>query len=686
MLGPWRLAFALLTAAASWTALAQQPVKFVLADRVVVADPTPDSHLRADQPLLELFQSKFEAAFPGQVKRLHVDSPDGMISPNERVILIIPTITAARMAHEVKIGSIHAMEAFIVGDVSAIDPWTNANLYSGTRMSSANFELGQSAVSLYDQRANEAFWAASNTWLDKAIEQLKANLVPFVLEGSTLSPPEKARKFKGGVWPFGSEKGVKVGMMMNGAGRFAKVSAALAKYSILEDVADASRVMTPGESYSVTLVDKPTERPEPSVELKWVGQPLGPPPGMQLSTLHEDALLGLFNNYLSQGGGIKILPVALTNPATKGQLRAIAEYISNRSKDVQGNYMAFGRDILVQRASETPDRKLELGVLSTYHGSRRKAGGTIEHLYRITFSAAVRIRSGSEDAPVYPIQTIFKHAESYAVVEAAGVRQVDHADAFFTTTRNGIINLAKKVKEGMQAVPGGGNVSREGVVASGSTIDWKGNQPAPFTPITWLRPRGEVKAADGKSLGQFLQPQVPKQGYMNPTNAMAEKLDAGDILRYQVSDTDTRPLVGMRISALPARPSWLLQEPWLLRQAAKLFSEGGGVLVVPMEEGDGTQAGVQRYINLNVSAFSLNLQPAAGYFTGQWRSQILPLESPEPLLKFGIQNDSSSAMPADPLQPWDTDQLGLQYTVESLKKLVDSGTNKGMKLVLAGGP
>ena len=60
-------------------------------------------------------------------------------------------------------------------------------------------------------------------------------------------------------------------MTLNGGGgRFARVTAAFPKFSLLEDSADPSRAHGPGEQYSITLVDKSTERPEPSVQLVWL--------------------------------------------------------------------------------------------------------------------------------------------------------------------------------------------------------------------------------------------------------------------------------------------------------------------------------------------------------------------------------------------------------------------------------
>ena len=235
-----------------------------------------------------------------------------------------------------------------------------------------------------------------------------------------------------------------------------------------------------------------------------------------VTPLDNDALLGLFDNYLSKGGGIKILPPPIENPEAQKQLRAIAQEISYRSKLVQGNFMAFERATLVQRAAERPDFILELGSISLTTAPRRAADGSVSHLYRITYAASIRSRTGAEDAPVYPVQTIFKNPEEYGLVSAAGVREIDEADAFFTLSRNGIINLAKRVREGIPANLSGASVTKDGVVLSGGSIDWRGAPPPPFTPLTWLRPGGGGQRPGRELPGSSLSTPATSAGLHEP--------------------------------------------------------------------------------------------------------------------------------------------------------------------------
>ena len=685
MSGRFRWPSLALALALATSVSAQIPVKYVLARQVVLADPSPSPSLQVESALAEAFRTKFEAAFPRQVLRL--DTPEQMISPDERVIVIVPTITAARLSDELKAGSIHSFEAVVVGDVSALDPWTDANLFSGTRMVSTGFDLGTSALAQLDSKAREAFWSSANHWLDAAIEQLKANLAPFVLDGPTLAPPQDAKRFTGGIWPFGGQKGVRVGQTLNGGpGRFAKVIAVFPKFSTIQDAVNPARAIPAGESYTLTLVDKPTERPEPAVSLVWVGPPPSAPEGMDIPFLSSDAFLGLFNNYLSKGGGVRILPPGRLNKSTKGQLIKIAQDLSAHTKLVAGNYMAFDRETLVANAAENPDRLVEIGVIERYHGTRTKPDGSVEQYYRQTLGASVRVRTGTDESPIFAIGSVMRQPEELAQIEAKGIRETDPASAFFTLCRNGVINLAKKVREGAVIGTSGGQFMD--AIFGPSGIEWKGPQPGAFTPLTWLRPTGEIKKQDGTPLGPLYQSMTPSQGYLNVAIASKEKLASGDILRYSLESVQAKPLVALRLGDLPAPPSWFPSRAWVQRLGAKFLGQSAEVQVCPVEDGAPTPSGVQKLMSLNISALGASTQGATTSFTGQWRCQVLQSDtdpSAVPLIKFGIQSDMPVALqtPDQALQPLDLGGWGLQYTSDALKKLSEAGLKKGLSQTLS---
>ena len=299
---PWLRVLVFLAGVFSWSfGLQSAPrVAFVLSRSVIVSDPIPDSNLPAPADRDALFRKKLETAYSGQILQL---GPNTMISPDQRVLLLVPSITAARTTHQVKAGSIHNFESVIVGDVSAVDPWSGTILYSATRMVFGEISLGQSKINEASTEVPNAFRVTYDRWLDACIEQMKRDLEPFDLTADTLAAPEKARNSPGGIWPFGSERGVRQGAtLMSPNGQLAEVTSVYPKFSAIRDIASFSRAIPAGETYSLTVVERPSSRPEPRVALSWLGLPLISPSSSGGQSISSDAALSLFANYLTRSG------------------------------------------------------------------------------------------------------------------------------------------------------------------------------------------------------------------------------------------------------------------------------------------------------------------------------------------------------------------------------------------------
>ena len=50
------------------------------------------------------------------------------------MLVVLPVLTAVRVAQEISAGTILRLDASLIGSLSVVDPWTRANLYSATRM------------------------------------------------------------------------------------------------------------------------------------------------------------------------------------------------------------------------------------------------------------------------------------------------------------------------------------------------------------------------------------------------------------------------------------------------------------------------------------------------------------------------------------------------------------------------
>ena len=661
------------------------PVQYVPAKAIVMADPAPDKRFPLTPDRLERFRARLEAAFPGQIVSL---GPDRMLSPEERVIVVVPTLAAVRLGHTLRSGSIHSFDAVIVGDVTALDPWTEAALYSATRMVTVSVDIGESALSRQDEMLGQAFDQAFEAWLEATCQQLKANLSPFVLDAGLLPFPEKAGPKAGGIWPKGTRQGVKTGALLQGEnGRYAKVAAAFADYARVFDIADPDRPMPPGERFALTVVEKPTDRPEPSLALRWVGGEAAAPPETAGGSLSQDAFLGLFSNYLTKDGGIKVLPRAVLDPATARQLRAVSEEISRYSKLVKGNTMTMHRETLVRTANLNPEKIVEIGVLGAYHGMRQQPDGRLEHYFRIQFGATVRPRAGDDDSgALFPLDAVILHEEELARIEMAGVRELTPADAWFTLCRNGVIHLTEKVRQKAAEPVAGSWKLAEGRVGADGTVAWDGNQaPSPSAPLQWFRPAGEIRdAGTGASLGLFLSPMTPSLGYLNANCLKSEKTRPGDILRF-TSHAAGSPLVLLAEPELPeGLPDWLGPKDWLVRLASLHLTEAAGCRALPPET-TGSE-GLPR-VGLHLSVLKAEQAEGKTTFSGQWRGRVFePGVGPggTPLLKFGVAYEETHSFPGSgsPLSPDDRQGWGCQYAGSALGKLFETGRNKGLAPLL----
>ncbi len=651
--------------------LAQMPVKLALAPELAVSDSAADPRLPGEARLCQLFEQKAAEAFPGRLLRLSADS---MIAPDERVLVLVPTLRAARLTREVTAGVIDRYEAVIVGDLSLLDPWTNANLFSATRMVAASVELGRSQAGQRDELLRKAFEAATLRWMDACLAQVKERATPFVLDGATLASPTSA--LKGGIWPFGRERGVKPGATLRGPGRYARVIDVAPKYALIQDVAEAGRRLGAGERYALTVVDKPTERPEPTVALHWRGGAPTAPGNSRLRTLDADAFLALLGNYLSQAGGLRVLPADPQRPAARAQLQRLHDHIARHSQLAQGNFISLEQRETAQAALEAPDRRVELGILGTYHGTRNKADGSLEHYYRIQLGAALFVRAGEGDAARYPLRAFLEHTEELAQVEQKDIRELDGNAAWFTVCRNAVIRLATKVQADILALPAGDLVWRDGVVNAQAQPHWQGAPPARFTPLKWLRPvGGELKDATGRSLGPLLLPQAPRKGFLNAAGLEGEKLAAGDVLRFSGSPA-AEPMVPFAPLQMDTAPNWMPDPQWLTVMAAQAFSAPAACRFLLVEE-----PVTLSHLRLQVGALGAATRGDTTSFTGQWRVRLLAgIESDAPLLKFGLQTEHAQRLekPLEALRPLDTGAWAMDYVRDTLRRLAESATQKNL--------
>jgi hypothetical protein len=412
-----------------------------------------------------------------------------------------------------------------------------------------------------------------------------------------------------------------------------------------------------------------------------VGAPLAIPEESQIHVPDPDALLGLFSDYVSKSGGLKLLPLDLGGATVRVEVQKLKEQVARFSKLASNGVMTLHAETLAQAARQAPEYRVEVGVVERYHGQRAGANGSIEHYYRVTLAAAVHGRYGSEESAQYPLQSVIQHPEELAQVTRAGVREIDAADAWFTVTRNAVIHLSEKiVKELTTQAPGIESVRRQGVVQADHSVIWDGGPPPAGAPVEWLRPAGEVRSSGGQSLGKFERPMVPSQGFLNAQGLQAEKLEPGDILCYQT--IAVLPLVGLALEAAAPAPGWMIEPGWQLRLAADALSRALDVRIVPLEQS--ATGRVERMLILNVSALKADVSQDGALFSGQWRLRLVDASagtSGNPSFKTGVQTDArvGKESTAPSLNPPDVSGWALRYVADGLTRLAAMASTKGAK-------
>ncbi len=668
---------------------ANPSVKFLLADQVLVADPAATLEPDLGSQILKQVRDRFEVAFPGQCR----DFEGGQMEPGDRIVLVLPVLNGVRLVETVKAGSIHVFEAVVVGSLNVIDPWTDATLYSATRMLKTEVQLGGSRLDQKEARLREAFRDAGTQWATACVQEIKDRCQPFVLSGALLEPPPGLKT--GGVWPFGASRGVR-GMPISRSSRTSfQLQTVLPAYSIIQTALPTNELLPVGEIVELTVVERPAERGERLVSLRGAELSLK---GVQHSITAQDAaaflprdiLLSMAREYLTKGQALRILPVALPEQAAK-QWELIREQANARFSRVResGQSVSVSRDSKTEESLANPDLTVEFRILNVYHGTRRQENGVVQHLYRCQLGATVlkfekdlKNPSFNQEGTPPAIVAALDHTEEIPLEELPGIRKIDQRAVWFSLCRNAMIGLAEKLRARLEKVPHNLPTYHEGRVEASGQIQWLGRKPSPGQPLDWLRPGGELRGPDGRSLGVFFQPLRPVQGIRPTLHSLgAEKLKPGDQLRFKDMALQKTPVWLMppeldKESGLGLEEAHLYLAMELLRQIPNFQF----VKVEDLEQAAGPAKGLK----VMLSAWTEKVSLGKTTLSAQARIRLLKVpEGPEPLFKAGVQvehqiEEEQQGGTSSGLKPLDQRARKLKFLKESIDRLIQLALQKGL--------
>ena len=526
-----------------------ESTRYILAPAILQADPHPNPLGPDPRALAKEFAAAFNRSIPG----LRPLSEQAMLDPNDPTILVVPRLTTVRLSVESTAGTLDRYEATLVGDVAMIDPWSNARLFTATRMVVGVAEMSRNHSETLEQDLRTAFAKAAQEWTRQCIEQIRSQAHPFTLKAAVL-PAQSGVKLKGGgLWPFGSLRGVSKGRLLMGEhGKRARVREIAERFAVLEDPADPGRTLKPDESYQLVVVegDNQAERTEPRMALRWVGQGPDGPDGATRQAIPTLGWLGLSASYLSKDGRFRLLPLTGEASATaQAQWQSLTEDLQRFSLNAAGNTMSAAQADWALKAQDDPDFTVEVGLVDTYHGVSRPGNGAVDQLFRARWAFAwfERMEDGSQR-----FRGSRFLSEETTVRTKAGVKELDAGSIWFNLCRNGLIKLTGQVLAEIKPHPTD-LVLHQGRVEPNGTVNWD-LKPGRSRRLNWLRPMGEVKDAAGHSLGRYLRP-------LGSLTLAEAKPEPGDEFQYRSSPQDPA-VAGLLLPDL-AETDWLLPPRWL---------------------------------------------------------------------------------------------------------------------------
>ena len=673
---------ALVLVLAPGSAARAEQTRYILAPSILQTDPAPDAFAmalaaegrRVPGPTLAalngILARRFDVAFPGLNRPLSVEA---MLDPDQPTLVVVPRLSMVRLNRDTLAGSLDRFEAVVVGDISLMDPWTMTQLFAATRMAARTREVSvDKSPTERNAAIDQAFEAAAEAWIGDCLEEIKQNAHPFTLKGGILPSRFGAGpRGGGGFWPFGRMEGVKKPMTIMGLnGKRARVRELFAHFSVVENVAKPTSSMDAGEEYRVTLVgsDSPAERQEPRVAIAWIGPPPAiPAPGMRRPPSGA-GWAGLFANYLSKSGGLRLLPVEESEGQEQWAL--LATYLKTFSTQTKDEHLE--QDITAILAKGAPDLILEVGLAGAHHGSSLGEQGAVDHRFHLTWAVRWFARQqGSESAGGTDLVTfrgLQFQSEEKTVRTKEGLRDLDLSSVWFNLCRQGVIKLAMRLESSLHPPE---NLI-QGVAQGSGKVAWSGPPPPSLTKLKWRRLRGMVRDPKGKELGGYFDPPVPLN------IAELNRCAAGDEVSYMAGPAAT--LVGVLPPDLG--PGVQLEPHWLQAALAAQVAKTCPIDLVLLDDANALAPAGENgsLLRLRVDTPASESQGPAVKLGAAWRLRVYTGSydpQTEPAFKLGVMHSGVYPVGA-PYQPADINDAALADQDLALDELIKRSTTQGL--------
>lgn len=482
--------------------------------------------------------------------RLTTLSRDKLLRDDDKILILLPTVSVMRDFREIVAGSINRHSVVLVGHLQIIDPWSNFTVGSIPTMFNAQFDVGFSQAEREGAAVSNACSQVAAEWA-KEVGTKALNARIRSLDNVALVPlPKSSRRHSGAVLLAGTDQHLKDPLTFRSKlGDYFKVVDMQPSYSLVEAADDSSRRIGSPDSATITTrdggkADKPTIGVDSHL-LATVLTRIEPD-----ARLQQTQLAGLFAGYLAKSEAIDLL-METAMDSQQQDYQNFDKDISRLSTQSlrKGDASASDRQTVIARQRDSVNLQLVLRLVSYSHKIARGSDASINHSYQMAVACDLM---STDLLPVqHQLATVFA-GEVRQRIEKNGVREIDNSMTAALLTRSSLIKLAAKVEEYITSeyIPRymRGRVAMKARVLGHKTVQWE-RRPAALMPIRMYH---AFKSSEEEAT-LFRSGDSASFEFLGTTNIgdleqqKEKSVQEGDLLTYSVPSTTARNPVAINV-------------------------------------------------------------------------------------------------------------------------------------------
>jgi len=378
--------FILLAILVSATALAAQDYSYILSPTLIDSNAgNAELPPRCVEQVRANVGQGIAAALGSRLTKL---SSTHLLNEDDRVLILIPSITLVRDFKEIIVGSITRHNLVVMGQLQVVDPWSNFTIASIPRLVEASTDVGFSESGQEDALVSNACNQMAQRWTKDVSSQALG--MGITSTGRVdLSPYLKAFQRKaGGLLLAGGDQRLAGGTVFrSAAGEYFKILDAQPSFSLVELASDPSTRVQKPDSAVIKIKDRQAEKPVVVIDASGLADLLNalePAARMDKNQLSE-----LFGGYLARSEAVDVLTesaLAENDPT----YRAFDAEISRLSaKGTGGGGVSAERGTLVRVRQDGTKLNAKLRLTAYTHTIEPQSNGSFVHVFTLGISLSI---------------------------------------------------------------------------------------------------------------------------------------------------------------------------------------------------------------------------------------------------------------------------------------------------------